>query len=246
MAHDVLRHDSFRLTLDQTFGHATAEMDPQGHSQRSFSRRQVSRTMSGCTIRTLPSRFPRLCPAPVGGKGRTRQHSWRDGAGRPDLSPSRCAWWKCQAESFPSMLTACCCRATTLRLPKRHLPAAGRRDDRAGRVGWHAVGGFARRGRGGNRRGDGRLLGGIATRSHLGRGDRHARDPFELVPRMASSRAKDRIVWGHAPGAREANEPATEEKVAILKAFLGTPTLSGPSVRAANWTCAAPARGARR
>ncbi len=55
---------------------------------------------------------------------------------------------------------------------------------------------------------------------------------FELVPRVASSRAKDRIVWGHAPGAREANEPATEEKVAILKAFLGTPTLSGPSVRA--------------
>ncbi|HEY4312483.1 MAG TPA: hypothetical protein VGN12_23750 [Pirellulales bacterium] len=55
---------------------------------------------------------------------------------------------------------------------------------------------------------------------------------FELIPRTASSRAKDKIVWGHAPGQRETNEPATEQKVALLKEFLGKPTLSGPSVRA--------------
>jgi hypothetical protein len=55
---------------------------------------------------------------------------------------------------------------------------------------------------------------------------------FELVPRAASSRAKDRIIWGHAPGAREASEPELDKKVAILKEFLGKPTLSGPAVRA--------------
>ncbi len=50
---------------------------------------------------------------------------------------------------------------------------------------------------------------------------------FELIPRAASSRGKDRIIWGHAPSTREANEPDTEQKVARLKEFLGTPSLSG-------------------
>jgi len=50
---------------------------------------------------------------------------------------------------------------------------------------------------------------------------------FELIPRAASSRGKDRIIWGHAPSTREANEPDIEHKVARLKEFLGTPSLSG-------------------
>ena len=44
---------------------------------------------------------------------------------------------------------------------------------------------------------------------------------FELVPRTVSGRSKDRIIWGHAPGLHTAGEPAIEEKIARLKIFLG-------------------------
>lgn len=50
---------------------------------------------------------------------------------------------------------------------------------------------------------------------------------FEIVVRSASPRAKDRIIWGHAPGAHDQHEPSVEQKVATLKAFLQEPAGTG-------------------
>lgn len=43
---------------------------------------------------------------------------------------------------------------------------------------------------------------------------------FELVPRGANSRGKDRIIWGHAPNTSHPGEATTEQKIAQLKLFV--------------------------
>jgi len=52
---------------------------------------------------------------------------------------------------------------------------------------------------------------------------------FELVPRGTSSRGKDRIIWGHAPNTPHKGEPSTEQKIAQLKQFLADAPSTGGS-----------------
>jgi hypothetical protein len=52
---------------------------------------------------------------------------------------------------------------------------------------------------------------------------------FELAVRSGTSHAADKITWGHAPNTSEPNEPTVEQKIARLKVFLDDGTTEAVS-----------------